>query len=114
MRAVECMNGWERLYKPFLDLAALYGVEILQVKEKFGTLRIYTAGARARELDAVVGALEAASAHICEKCGQDGYEWLPQRTPRAQARNQKGGKIAWTKTLCEPCAKDAGYDIVSA
>jgi len=61
-------------------------IYIDQVKEKFGTLRVYFN--RSDEfIDGVVAATEAMSAIVCEKCGSPGTR-------------RSGG---WIKTNCEPC-----------
>ena len=64
--------------------------EVLQVKEKFGGLRIYVSDAD----DAIRQRLEAAiqeSFHTCEVCGQRG-------------ERREGG---WTKTLCDEHGPDS-------
>jgi hypothetical protein len=60
---------------------------ILQVKEKFGTLRVYTNGLTKAGWDALRKA-EAASAKTCESCGQPGS--LDRR-------------FFWMRTLCPAC-----------
>lgn len=98
---IECHDGWKGLYQPLIDLCNLYGVEILQVKEKFGGLRFYIAGERAIDLDLLVDAAEAQSFHTCELCGEHGVKgWDPEtRRPIFRATTSGG----WRKTLCEPC-----------
>jgi hypothetical protein len=67
---------------------------ILQAKEKFGTLRFYTAlsdGLPENVRDQIhdlIGIAEAQSAHVCERCGAAG----------AKARH-----TGWIKTLCDGC-----------
>lgn len=101
---VECGKGWEKLYGPLLDLAALYGAQVLQVKEKVGGLRFYVAGGgeKAAWLDTMVEAAESASYHTCEDCGEDGQEgWdAEQRRPIYKATTKGQG---WIRTLCAPC-----------
>ena len=84
-------NGWHSLVDEAYDLCEKYGVEITQVKEKFGQLRIYT-GIMMKEvsdeLDPQIWEMESRSSSICESCGQP----AKQRT--------KGG---WVKTICIPC-----------
>jgi hypothetical protein len=60
--------------------------EITQVKEKWGTLRIYIAGGN-DFTDGMIFALEQASAKICEDCGRPGTQ------------TDQG----WIRTLCEEC-----------
>lgn len=115
---VECGPGWEKLYRPLLDLAGLYGATVLQVKEKFGGLRFYFAGPpvgpdgvdRHAFLQAMADAAEDASFHTCEDCGEDaqvGWDDVKGK-PVWKAQRRYGG---WIRTLCEPCAVKAGYDI---
>jgi hypothetical protein len=113
--AVECGEGWKHLYQPLLDLAGLYGATVLQVKEKFGGLRFYFAGGSNYDgLQMLVDAAEMKSYHVCEDCGEDGWEWdptIPKTDPRygesrSKARLRKGG---WLRTLCDPCAEKCGY-----
>ena len=50
---IECDRGWERLYKPVIDGINEYnkahpeeeGIEIYQIKEKWGNLCIYVSSA---------------------------------------------------------------------
>ena len=60
--------------------------EIAQVKEKFGTLRIYVDGSN-DFLDGMVNAMELASGYICEDCGRPGTR-------------RSGG---WILTQCDEC-----------
>ena len=81
---VECMDGWKRLIDPIIDLANKKGIAITQIKEKFGTLRVYT-DTIDRELDQLIMDMEARSEKVCEVCGADG-------------KIRSGG---WVKTLCD-------------
>jgi len=63
-----------------------------QVKEKFGGLRFYTAGANEKQ-DAVINFCCALSYHICEECGS--IEHVRQ-TDRG-----------WIRTLCRKCYRKA-------
>jgi hypothetical protein len=108
---VECGEGWKHLYMPLLDLAALYGATVLQVKEKFGGLRFYFGGGGENHdhLQAMVDAAEDASFRTCENCGEHGQEHYmdgPTLKFRPKARRRSGG---WIRTLCDPCAEKAGY-----
>jgi len=84
--------GWTPLLIDLCEkLEAVVGEDfhVLQVKEKFGTLRFYVYGANeaAREL---IAEAEEASAKICEVCGEPGFI--------------RGGR--WMKTLCEAHEKE--------
>lgn len=79
--------GWRPLVKPLLGLAARLGIEVTQVKEKFGTLRFYVVGfnAMGAELEKQIDAAEHLSGITCEECGAYGYTAGP----------------GWLKTYCE-------------
>lgn len=62
--------------------------EILQCKEKFGTLRFYISGGD-DYINGLIAFAEKSSARTCERCGGIG-------------KSQKG---AWIKVLCDPCNK---------
>jgi hypothetical protein len=69
------------------------GYETVQVKEKFGCLRVYANVSDPGCQEAVWAALgryEALSAAVCENCGQPG-----------ECRSDPPG--AWIKTLCGAC-----------
>lgn len=85
---VEVGVGWTSLIEPLFELCAKEGVEVVQVKEKFGGLRFYVSNA-SEELYKAIDKAETESFHICEHCGAPG---------------KLGGK-GWIKTLCEPCRK---------
>lgn len=65
---------------------SLDSVYLAQVKEKWGTLRLYFAGGGAYA-EGFIHALESISASICEDCGAPG----------------KTGGTGWIRTLCESC-----------
>jgi hypothetical protein len=74
-------DGWFRLvWRLCEDLEPLVAeavkesgkpFEVLQVKEKFGTLRFYVSH-HTDEIDERINSAEVESAHICEICGQSG------------------------------------------
>lgn len=69
---------------------------VTQVKEKFGTLRMYYSTHEAADEGFIMGfmsAIEALSAHICEDCGKPGTT---------------GGR-GWIRTLCEDCRRPAPF-----
>lgn len=111
---IECAKGWAPLYDPIIDYIRTanhdpdptkwWGREpedckptIAQIKEKFGTLRIYVDGSN-RFLDGMLHTAEAASARMCELCGAPG------------TRTRAGGY--WIVTLCpehfETYTKESG------
>jgi len=93
-----CDKGWrplideciekleEQVKKDKLD------TEILQIKEKFGTLRIYLSS-ETDEISNIVERYELFSSHICELCGE--FWTAKERVSHA-----------WWKTLCDKCAKE--------
>lgn len=68
---MECGPGWASLIQPLIDQSISEGATILQIKEKFGGLRFYVAGASNDLLDKALKA-EADSYSICEICGAPG------------------------------------------
>lgn len=90
--------GWRTLLLQLHGdlLPRVPGYTVAQVKEKYGTLRVYLDyldeerldEARCGVADRFVDAAEAASQHVCEDCGQPG-------------RARRGG---WIRTLCDGCA----------
>lgn len=95
---IECGKGWNKLIIPILDYIDLYNsghdykIEILQIKEKFGGLRIYTSFSTP-ELDQLIDDAEEQSFKTCEYCGST--ENVSQTT-------------GWIKTLCRKCMREKG------
>ena len=90
-------KGWscliEQLFKAIGDDGFLgVDIKVVQVKEKFGTLRIYTIGAT-DYADGYIHGLEFLSSLLCEKCGDVG-------TLRGSESNRY-----WVLTLCDECNK---------
>jgi hypothetical protein len=88
----ECNEGWNTLIDTALhtiDSHLISGyIALDQVKEKFGTLRIYYTD-YSNDPEYVSGVIDFAenmSVHICEDCGKPG-----------KIRND----LSWMKTLCE-------------
>lgn len=73
----ECANGWFDLIAANLKLVERYAelerlkVEITQVKEKFGLLRVYHRGGD-EVVDRLLDIAELVSASICNVCGAQG------------------------------------------
>jgi len=93
----EAGPGWWRLICELLDkLQAIedrdkIGLEITQIKEKFGGLRVYT-NTSTDEIWELIDKYEAKSFTICEFCGKPG-----------KLRNNHG----WYTTLCDECQKES-------
>lgn len=85
--------GWDSLVDPIVKMCEDAGIEIYQIKEKFGTLRIYinsvyhTPEERAvlEPIEQAMAAAENRSSTICEVCG----------APGVHARHR-----GWFKTTC--------------
>jgi hypothetical protein len=86
---IECGPGWEKLYGPLIDWCQAAGVEIHQIKEKFGGLRFYVDYDISNEASDQISCIEQESFKVCEQCGEPG-----KPAPRPY----------WIKTLCEECA----------
>ena len=86
---IECGDGWYDLIDQVCNrLLEFKGVEFMQVKEKFGELRIYTDGLPAEYSDKVwdiIGDATEESRTVCEVCGEPG----------------KIRSLAWIRTLCD-------------
>ena len=64
---VECGEGWKPLYQPILDYAMEHNIEVHQVKEKFGGLRIYLASYDST-VRKMIDDAEEKSYNTCEIC----------------------------------------------
>jgi len=73
---------------------------VMQMKEKFGTLRFYYEGGNDR-IRGLVDMTEQLSGTVCEVCGSLG----------TLCRSAKGAG-GWYKTLCEDCAVTMEYGVV--
>ena len=87
----ECSDGWfDLIYRLSKDLNEMEdlpeGFEIIQVKEKFGSLRVYPNYDNEKIYDRINQAEKEAS-ETCESCGKPG-------------ELKEGG---WMRTLCEEC-----------
>lgn len=89
---VECGDGWfklvDKVCSSLMRLAKITGnrpVSFSQVKEKYGTLRIYYDGAPDDLVDIILEWAEQCSRSICENCGECGklYDngWVAVRCP---------------------------------
>ena len=95
-------KGWTTILLPLVNFCLAHNIQILQVKEKFGGLRFYTARAHDQEtadtLDKMCREAEEAAEKTCEFCGAPGH-------PR------EGG---WIKTLCNACDAKREQDYIAA
>ena len=96
----ECGSGWYPLIeKLFEDISFLLETkypefkdefEVLQVKEKYATLRVYVNDAP-QEIYDLIDKAEKESAITCENCGKEGKEYYI---------------CGWYSTLCSTCAEE--------
>ena len=96
----ECGDGWFSIINAACSLIATHEESaektdflFTQIKEKYGTLRIYYTGGNGY-IDGVVGMAEAMSAYTCELCGAPG----------------KLGGIGWLTTRCDKCTDNKAPD----
>jgi hypothetical protein len=94
----ECSDGWFAIINTacWLISSHLKGkdadFEWCQIKEKFGTLRLYPAGGYDEYTSGVISMAESISSVTCERCGNAG--------------SRRGG--GWIVTLCDACAEKEG------
>lgn len=96
---IECGSGWFSIIDSFLEkISKLKDIpenfEILQIKEKYATLRIHTNMPLTDEIYKIIDEAENCSAKTCEICGKSG------------TLHKRGG---WVKTLCKAHAKEHEY-----
>jgi hypothetical protein len=95
----ECGEGWYPLIQELIDtlnfLEEEEDIHVLQVKEKFGTLRFYISGG-SENAYSIIERYEIFSSHVCELCGAF---WT------AENRVSHG----WWKTLCNKCAEERNW-----
>lgn len=97
-----CGKGWDQILID-ADAKLKYidpNYTILQIKEKFGTLRYYISTERYGDgtpagliMDDIITCAELASERICENCG--GWNGVETKALRG-----------WYKTYCPDCFKD--------
>lgn len=80
-------KGWGLIIEKFYWLCDAHGVVVVQVKEKFGGLRLYVGDAPSC-VHLEIDALEKESLFTCETCGNEG------------SLKTKGG---WHSVRCENC-----------
>lgn len=91
--------GWAKIVLPLFEVIDLYNaahlespIEVLQVKEKFGTLRFYVSSAP-EWIHALINHAEHMSEHTCEDCGHRGSlrqgDWLLTLCPHCTHKRGK-------------------------
>lgn len=94
---LSCGDGWFGILDALCGCLSSDSTEsprVVQIKEKFGTLRFYLDEAGSQYVTGLIQMAEAMSARVCEECGAPGRLW-----------NLEGG--CWVKTLCDAC--EASY-----
>jgi hypothetical protein len=98
----ECNSGWYPLIRECMEELKKEAekenldTELLQVKEKFGTLRVYLSS-ESDDMFGIIQYYETLSSHLCELCGEF-------YTAKMRVRH------GWYKTLCNKCAKEQEYE----
>ena len=82
-----CGMGWGDIIDTMLKRLQPHGVKIIQLKEKFGYLRVYL-NKDNKETDEIVRIAELDSSKTCEYCGS------------TEGVSTEG---SWLKTLCRHC-----------
>ena len=96
---IECEKGWFKLLEPIFDYIKEYNkdkddehkIQITQIKEKWGTLRVYV-NFGTDELFKLIDEAEDKSETVCEFCGSE--------------ENVGTVLTGWFRTICEKCVKD--------
>lgn len=66
-------KGWHELIEPLVDYCVEHNIKVIQIKEKFATLRFYTSSTNA-EFSEMIYKAEKLSAVTCEECGAPGKQ----------------------------------------
>ena len=115
---IECGDGWDwilkELHEKLVYLDRRY--TILQVKEKFGTLRFYlgqggrTKNVAIRLMHDAINRAEYLSSGTCELCGNSSVVADSERGIQYdQSVGLKFDQYGWYQTLCDTCAEPLGY-----
>ena len=105
----ECDKGWYPLIEQYKEkiLRVEPLTQFLQIKEKFGELRIYCGFPVEAKNGDIVNILcveaERVSRRTCEVCGHRYMGWEPNRV-----KTRRG---SWIKTLCTKHALELGYEV---
>lgn len=86
--AYEFYPGWKSLIEPLVEICNHEGIDIMQIKEKFGSLRFYVAGTPI-VFESVYHEAAIKSGKICPKCGAENQE----------VRSRDG----WYTSICDDC-----------
>lgn len=83
---ISCHKGWNNLLDELLSKITKYNIEIQDIKEKFGGLRVYVSP-YIEEVENIIREYEDKADKTCEICGKTG-ELRPTN---------------WMRTLCNKC-----------
>lgn len=95
---IECGKGWHKLIQPIIDYITEYNknkakeeqIQILQIKEKWSSLDIYT-NFSTFKLTKLIEEAEEKADHTCEECGSE---------------EEVGMRLTgWYTTMCLDCLK---------
>lgn len=89
----ECGVGWYNIINECIDKLnnlKIPGFKVLQVKEKFGSLRIYVVGTN-NNVEAIINEATDRCKKTCESCGSE---------ENVEMRYSSAG---WMKNLCSNC-----------
>lgn len=118
---ISCDNGWDwilkDLHKKLIFIDPNY--QILQVKEKFGTLRFYvetkTEGVAKKVVSDLIALAEQWSSVTCEVCGNSNGKSNPSIgvafDPSVALRCRSQYLV---KTLCRGCAEGLEFDLLDS
>jgi hypothetical protein len=95
----DCGDGWLPILEDLCDKideelkkSALIGFKVVQIKEKFGTLRFYVQDGN-KVINELINAASKKAAITCEDCGKPG-----------RRRTLNAGKFhGWVRTQCDGC-----------
>ncbi|UUY09003.1 hypothetical protein LRS11_02930 [Pseudomonas sp. J452] len=93
-------RGWLHLAREALAVLPA-GVEILQIKEKFGSLRVIT-NACSPDVRKALQPIEHRSLQVCEICGDDGHLWHD---------GDQGQPVGWLRTRCQKHAQTRTLEV---
>ena len=93
-RSIDCGYGWATIlldcHRKLVSIDPEY--KVVQIKEKFGTLRYYFDASKreySRDMQDIAFSYERESQHVCEVCGEKG-----------ELRNRKNTSL-FVKTVCD-------------
>jgi hypothetical protein len=84
----DCGPGWLPAIIPVLEICEARGIRVVQIKEKFGGLRIYLDDTD-DDVHAAILLAESIASRTCEECGAPGELRGP----------------GWYRTRCDDCAR---------